>query len=172
MTAMVFDGLDGKVYLDENGLTFERSKMRAAGRGVGTVHAVPWSAVRSAVIEKNSLRVDVAGFDRPRASTGDPNAVDLKRGQHESGQAFADMVNTRAAGPTAQPVFATASAPVAPESMRATPAPAASTQPGSWGERFLGFSVFATGVAAIVWALAMLVAVGCLAVLAYIFLTG
>ena len=152
-SATVLEGLDGKVFIDDNGLTFERSKMRATGRDVGTVHAVPWSAVRSAAVEKNSLRVDVAGYDRPRLSTGDPNAVDLKRGQREAGDAFVGLINARAAGDAAAAVFKTAQTPSPP----AAPSPAAAAPSRTWSDRIEGLAMFVSGAGLVAFTLASLV---------------
>lgn len=164
-SATVLAGLDGKVFLDDDGLTFERTKMRATGRGVGTVHLVPWSAVRSAAVDKNSLRVDVAGYDRPRSSTGDPNAVDLKRGQQESGAAFAELVNARAAGEAAVPAFQKATAPSAkhPE----TPPPTTGAPARTWSDRFEGMAMFISGAGLVAFALASLVLLVLVIVLAF-----
>lgn len=164
--ATVLDGLDGKVYLDDSGLTFERSKMRSAGRGVGTVHAVPWSAVRSATIEKNSLRVDVAGYDRPRSSTGDPNAVALKRGQQESGAAFVELVNACAAGDAAVPAFQKAAAPSAQHPETRSPGTEAPSR--TWSDRIEGMAMFISGAGLVAFALASLVLLVLVIVLAFV----
>lgn len=172
MMATVFDGLDGKVYLDEQGLTFERTKFRAAGRGVGLVHAVPWSAIRSAEVTDRSLRVAVAGFTAPQQSVADPHSCDLRRGQGDLAVSFAELVNARAAGPDAVAALTTAVAPAATPMTASKVTPPNATDRPHWTERLLGFSVIASSVAVLIWALAILAAVVCFAIVLFIVAIG
>lgn len=170
--AVVFDGLDGKVYLNDQGLTFKRTRMRSTGRGVGTVHSVPWSAVRAARVEKNSLRVSVAGYDQPRMSTADPHAVDARRGQVDAAASFADLVNQRAAGSDAQPTFVGAPPPAAVPMGPAVPQGTTDLYDRKWFQRFEAFAMFTSGVGLILFGLASLAFFVIVAVLAFVLLTG
>lgn len=101
---LILDGQDGKVWVNDHRVTFERSKMSAWGRNVSPVYFVPLTAVSLA---RGTLRVHVAGRPAPRMSTGDPHAVDLRRGQKEQAVAFAEAVRARCGGDTATPVVTT-----------------------------------------------------------------
>jgi hypothetical protein len=124
----IFEGLDGKAYLTEEGVVFERSKMSARSRSVEPVHHVPWAAVVGASAAKGYLRVQVAGAAPARIATGDPHTVGIRRGEDDLAAMFVDSVSERAAGASATPID-----PPPPERAAAAPSPVAAAVPDHGG---------------------------------------
>lgn len=100
----VLDGLDTKLHVAQDGLTFERPKSRSLGRGVAPTHHVPWSAVVGADLHPKALRILVAGYTPPRTYTADPHAVGLRRGQAIEAERVLETIQSRAAATSAVPM--------------------------------------------------------------------
>lgn len=177
--APVLDGLDGKLFVTDTGVRFERSKLSARGRGVAQVIETPWSTISSAEVVKNALRITVAEYQPPKGPTSDPWAVAIRRGRHPEAEAIAELIRSRCAGAAAAPLIARAEpSPVVPADVRVPQDPTTDQQRREaeaeanwvravnaqnrvlkWENRVLGCQIVALLIPAVIFAIVAVVVV-------------
>ncbi|GAB3785774.1 hypothetical protein [Nocardioides ungokensis] len=108
-------GIDGRVELTLEGLTFRRSKSAALARGTRRLHEVEWAHILSAEVAwsrkgRPIVRIAVEGARRASRHREDPHAVKVPRKSAAQAIEFVELVNEeialrqrwRAAAPTVQ----------------------------------------------------------------------
>lgn len=108
-------GIDGRVELTLEGLTFRRSKSAALTRGTGRLHQVDWEQILGAEVAwsrkgRPIVRIAVEGAPRASRHRDDPHAIKVPRKSAAQAGEFVELVNAeialrrrwRAAAPTGQ----------------------------------------------------------------------
>lgn len=108
-------GIDGRLELTLEGLTFRRSKSAALARGTRRLHQVEWPHILGAEVAwsrkgRPLVRIVVAGAPRASRHREDPHAIKVPRKSAAQAVEFVELVNEeialrrrwRAAAPTGQ----------------------------------------------------------------------
>jgi len=98
MAATRLIGIDGRVDLTLDGLTFRRSKSASLSRGTSRLHHVEWSRIVGAELARSRkgrpiVRISVRDALPVSRHREDPYAVKVKRKSAERAHAFVELVN-------------------------------------------------------------------------------